>query len=96
MTPTLTDTPDAGPAEPTADAGRWLRPPTFEEAHAVWLGYHRTPVEVIDPDLTHAGQFVAFFDGKPWGYDRDPTALIERVQAELDAHPNWVVISYLG
>ncbi len=53
-------------------------------------------VEVIDPDLSHCGQFVAFFDGKPWGYDCDPTALRERVLAALDVHPNWVMIEYLG
>lgn len=91
--PTL---PDAPPVEPPAEAGRWLRPPTPEEAHAGWLRYHRTPIEVIDPDRSHYGQFVAFFDGKPWGYDADPTALQERVDALPDVHRNWVVISYLG
>jgi hypothetical protein len=96
MNTALTDSTDAPPAEPAADANRWLTPPTFEEAHTEWLRYHTTPVEVIDPGCKHAGQYVAFFDGKPWGYDADPTALRERVRASLDAHPNWVVISYLG
>ncbi len=92
----LAETPDAPPrpAAPPSDA-RWLHPPTFEEAHTEWLRYHRTPVGVIDPDLSHAGQFVAFFDGKPWGYDPDPTALRERVESALRVHPNWVQIEFL-
>jgi hypothetical protein len=96
MDTVLTEPPATPTVEPSPEAERWLRPPTFEEAHGVWLRYHQTPVEVIDPDLSHCGQFVAFFDGKPWGYDPDPTALRERVEASLNAHRNWVVISYLG
>lgn len=100
MTP-MTDAPPttdvtAPPAGPPADAARWLQPPTFEEAHTEWMRYHRTPIEVIDPERSHYGQFVAFFDGKPWGYGPDPTALRERVLSALNVHPNWVLIEYLG
>jgi hypothetical protein len=96
MSVTLPSSPAATPAEPPADAERWLRPPTFEEVHTGWMRYWATPIEILDPGCQHAGQFVAFFDGKPWGYDPDPTALRERVLASLEVHPNWVVISYLG
>lgn len=96
MSSALTEMPDAPPAEPPADAGRWLRPPTFEEAHTEWMRYWATPIEILDPGCRHAGQFVAFFDGKPRGYDPNPTALMERFFAAMDVHPNWVQFAYLG
>lgn len=96
MTPTLADAPVTPPTDPSADVNRWLTPPTPEEAHAEWMRYNRTPAEVLDPDLSHFGQYIAFFDGKPWGYDHDAIALREGVSAEFGIHPDRLFIDYLG
>jgi hypothetical protein len=93
MNHTLTDaTPDTAPP-PT---GSPLDEPTFEECVAEWNRYDEAKKAGMktDPDGTHPYQFVAFHDGRIWGYDKDPAALRERVAAELQVHPARLVIDY--
>jgi hypothetical protein len=93
VTPTLTD--DAlAPAPPPA--GSPLDEPTFEECHAEFNRYHEAyKAGVVDPDNVHAGQFVAFYDGRVIGYGTDPTALRRDMSAVLGVHPARLMVEYL-
>lgn len=71
-----------------------LDEPTADECYAEWGRYYEYPQELIPPG--HSDDFIAFYDGQPRGYDPDPTALLERVAAELGVHPARIVITYLG
>lgn len=93
MTPTLTD---AVPVPAPPPTGSPLDEPTFEECIAEWNRYDeaRKAGMKTDPDGTHSYQFVAFYDGRIVGYDKDQLALRERVATELGVHPARLVIAY--
>ncbi len=91
MTPTLTD---AVPVPAPPPTGSPLDEPTFEECHAEWIRYSEAQNAglKIDPDGTHPYQFIAFYEGRIVGYDKDQLALRKRVAAELGVHPARLVI----
>lgn len=93
MNPTLTDSVPVVAPPPT---GSPLDEPTFEECHAEWIRFDdaRKAGLKIDPDGTHPYQFVAFYDGRIHGYDKDPAKLRERTARELGVHPAWLVIDF--
>lgn len=93
MNPILTDDIPAPTPPPT---GSPLDEPTFEECHAEFNRFHAANrARLIDPDNTHANQFVAFYDGRVVGYGEDSLELRQRTATELGVHPARLVVEYL-